>query len=105
MVYKIDKSKIHGLGVFANEPIPKGTDVGITGIGAVNGKLICGDVKEIGTFGNHSDKPNCEYKVVDTNIHLYTIRDIEESEELVTDFNKNKDIAVNIEYTVKDNWK
>ena len=106
MVYKIDKSKIHGLGVFANEPIPKGTDVGIThiGIGAVNGKLICGDITEIGSFQNHSYKPNCINKVIDGNIHMVSIQDIGIGEELVIDFSKNEDIAVNVQYIVKDDW-
>tara|TARA_Y100000310_G_scaffold255942_1_gene263596 strand:+ start:286 stop:609 length:324 start_codon:yes stop_codon:yes gene_type:complete len=107
MIYKIDKSKIHGYGIIAIQPIPENTNIGIShiGIGLINNKLVCGDITEMGSFTNHSYKPNCIYKVVDGNIHMVSIKDIDIEEELVIDFSKNKDIAVNIQYIVEDNWK
>ena len=49
------------------KPITKGMDIGIThiGIGLINNKLVCGDITEIGSFQNHSYKPNCINKVID----------------------------------------
>ena len=107
MVYKIDISKIHGYGLIVIQPIPKGMDIGIThiGIGLINNKLVCGDITEIGSFQNHSYKPNCINKVIDGNIHMVSIQDIGIGEELVIDFSKNEDIAVNVQYIVKDDWK
>jgi len=102
MVYKIDKSKIHGDGLLATSSIPNNTDVGLThmSIGTVNGKLIIGDITELGRFSNHSVEPNCEYRVIKKNIYLFTIRDIDVGEELVVDYNRNKEISVNLELDV-----
>ncbi len=102
MVYKIDKSKIHGNGLFAISSIPNNTDVGLThmSIGIMNDKLIIGDITEVGRFGNHSVKPNCEYRVMGKDVHMFTIRDIAVGEELVVDYSKNKEFSVNMELGV-----
>ena len=106
-MYKIEKSDIHGLGLIATQRISEGIDLGVTHIGAgiINGKVVCSDVTKDGLFTNHSYEPNCIYKVIGKDIHMVTIRDIEVGEELVIDYTGNKDIAINIEYEIKDNWR
>jgi SET domain-containing protein len=66
-------------------------------IGTINDKLVIGDITEVGRFGNHSVEPNCEYRVIGGSVHMFTIRDIAEGEELVIDYNRNKEFSVNME--------
>jgi len=106
-MYKIDISNIHGHGLIAIQDIPKGTTVGKShiGMGRVNNKVLCGNITEIGSFQNHSNKPNCKLSIIRNDIYSVTTTDIKQGEELVIDFTKNKGIAVNIEYKVEDSWK
>jgi len=52
----IKESNIEGLGLFATEDIPAGTDLGTCHYG-FNGETIR---TPLGGFYNHSDNPNCE---------------------------------------------
>ena len=53
----IHKSKIHGLGLFATEEIPKGTDLGITHV--ADDRFKGGLIRlPLGGFINHSNSPN-----------------------------------------------
>ncbi len=102
-MWKVDKSKIEGYGLIAYTNVLKGFDLGIShyGIGMVNGKVVGGDITELGVFQNHSDIPNCINKVVGENVHMVTIKDIKAGEEFTIDYRKNKDISINIEYEIK----
>ena len=80
-------SDIHGIGVFAKENIPKGTNLGMS-------HMKIGDTifrTPLGGFINHSNTPNCakaevrmtaETLLIDKKWNLMTIQDIKEGEEL-----------------------
>ena len=84
------ESKIHNIGLFAKEKIPKGTNFGMSHL-QISQTIIR---TPLGGFINHSDTPNCEkVKLYFTNEdekpaynftkwNLITIKDIKEEEEL-----------------------
>lgn len=77
----IRQSKIEGLGLFATNFIPEGTDLGITHV--FNDKFEDNYIRTpLGGFFNHSTSPNC--KIVDSKkyLSLKTIKDIFEGDEL-----------------------
>ena len=91
----IDKSKIHGLGLFATEDIDKGTSLGVSHIKNTSGKFEDNYIRTpLGGSINHSDDPNCIKYVPDmvvtpniTDSHtdymsLKTIKNIKKGEEL-----------------------
>ena len=98
----IKESTIDGLGVFAKEDIPKGSDLGLTHLYDFSFKD--GFIRTpLGGFINHSNEPNCEmskiyeYNGLDlpygeglnekrTNRRLKTLRDIKEGEELTVTY-------------------
>ena len=74
----IKMSPIEGLGLFATDHIPEGTDLGTVlipdGMDFIRTPL--------GGFGNHSNNPNCE-KIWDRGVwKIVTSRDIEPDEEI-----------------------
>ena len=79
-------SPIQGMGIFAKQKIPKGTNFGMTHL-QVSESLVR---TPLGGFLNHSDDPNCEkvklYFKSDkgdfTKWNLVTIKDIKAKEEL-----------------------
>jgi len=79
-------SPIQGMGIFAKQKIPKGTNFGMTHL-QVSESLVR---TPLGGFLNHSDDPNCEkvklYFKSDkgdfTKWNLVTLRDIKAGEEL-----------------------
>jgi len=86
----IKTSKVSGLGLFAEEDIARGTNLGMTHLQF--GKTLVRT--PLGGFLNHSDNPNCEkVKLKFTNEdkgpsyifnkwNLLTLKDIKEGEEL-----------------------
>ena len=86
----IKTSKVSGLGLFAEEDIAQGTNLGMTHLQF--GKTLVRT--PLGGFLNHSDNPNCEkVKLKFTNEdkepsyifnkwNLLTLKDIKEGEEL-----------------------
>ena len=83
----IKTSKVSGLGLFAEEDIAQGTNLGMTHL-QFSKTLIR---TPLGGFLNHSDDPNCEkVKLKFTNDknflfnkwNLVTLKDIKEGEEL-----------------------
>ena len=61
----IQKSEIHGLGLFATEDIPEGTNLGIAHILIPHAEEVFAQSycrTPLGGFYNHSDSPNCEIK-------------------------------------------
>lgn len=85
----IKESSIEGLGLFAKEDIPAGTDLGISHYRMVNGLFRT----PLGGFYNHSISPNCrrEENKVDNlctlaEYSLVTIEDIKAGEELTATY-------------------
>jgi SET domain-containing protein len=104
----IDKSLIHGLGLFATEDIPADIKLGIThyfirsdldvyaegssSSGGYQNVRVHEAYKEIrrtpiGGFYNHSEDPNCYSLITSDHAELVTLRDIEVGEELTTFYN------------------
>ena len=99
----IKESKIHGLGLFATEDIPKGTNLGIAHILIPHSEDIFAQSYSrtpLGGFYNHSDDPNCvikskihyfasssDYKrLVTTIMELFTEKDIKKGEEITSKY-------------------
>ena len=91
----IDKSKIHGLGLFATEDIDEGTSLGVSHIKNTSGKFENNYIRTpLGGSINHSDDPNCIKYVPDMVVtpdirvslpdymSLKTIKNIKKGEEL-----------------------
>jgi SET domain-containing protein len=85
----IKNSSIEGLGLFAREFIPSGTDLGMTHV--YDERFENNYIRlPLGGFFNHSENPNC--KVVDqpidevgnviNHLRLITIKDIQPGEEI-----------------------
>lgn len=87
MKWKIEKSQIHGNGVFAATNISSGEDAGIS-------LILVSDsysyrVYERNTFGimiNDSDNPNVSCTKINGNWHFVALRNIEEDEEIVVSY-------------------
>ena len=95
----IDKSKIHGLGLFATEDIDKDTNMGISHVKNTSSKFENNYVRTpLGGCINHSDDPNCikfipnvvvapDVKVsLPDYMSLKTIRKIRRGEELTVTY-------------------
>ena len=95
----IDKSKIHGLGLFAVEDIDKDTNLGISHVKNTSSKFENNYVRTpLGGCINHSDDPNCikfipnvvvapDVKVsLPDYMSLKTIRKIRRGEELTVTY-------------------
>ena len=89
----IKPSHIEGLGLFATEPIPRDTDLGMTHIKV---PLVNGYIRTpLGGFLNHTEQANCfltemldwdDYRV----FHLHTICDIAEGDELTLNYHADE---------------
>ena len=95
----IDKSKIHGLGLFATEDIGKDTNLGISHVKNTSSKFENNYVRTpLGGCINHSDDPNCIKFIPDVVVapdvkvslpdymSLKTIRKIRRGEELTVTY-------------------
>jgi SET domain-containing protein len=81
----IEKSKIHGLGLFAVEKISRGVTLGMTHI--KNDAYENGHIRTpLGGFYNHSNNPNCETYYVDEVLYLRTLKDISHGEEITVKY-------------------
>ena len=97
----IQKSEIHGLGLFATEDIPEGTNLGIAHVLIPHAEEVFDQSycrTPLGGFYNHSESPNCEItstikyfinssshnRLVTTIMELYTKKDIKEGQELTS---------------------
>lgn len=81
----IDRSPIHGMGLFAKVPIKSGHDFGITHV--VDARFENGYIRTpFGGFINHSFTPNCQvYEDGDT-LHIRTIKYVDKGSELTLDY-------------------
>ena len=99
----IKESEIHGLGLFATENIPKGTNLGIAHILIPHAEETFDQSycrTPLGGFYNHSVSPNCEIKskiyyfinsdthqrLVTTIMELFTKNDIKKGEEMTSKY-------------------
>ena len=86
----IKQSVIDGLGLYSIESLYPGQYLGITHV--ANGRFENGYIRTpLGGFINHSDTPNCEVREdVDSNLMLFTLRQILPNEELTLKYNLYK---------------
>ena len=83
----IKQSVIDGLGLYSTESLYPGQYLGITHV--ANDRFENGYIRTpLGGFINHSDTPNCEVREdVDSNLMLFTLRQILPNEELTLKYN------------------
>ena len=99
----IKSSEIHGLGLFATENIPKGTNLGIAHVLIPHAEETFSQSycrTPLGGFYNHSNTPNCEIKstikyfinsashhrLVTTIMELFTKKEIKEGQEITSNY-------------------
>ena len=88
----IAQSKIEGLGLFATQDIPEGTDLGITHIS--DSRFQDGYIRlPLGAFINHHEIPNCQAVFAEEDFTLGVLKHIR----IIT----NKKILIGEELTVK----
>tara|TARA_R100001377_G_C3142421_1_gene93201 strand:- start:66 stop:374 length:309 start_codon:yes stop_codon:yes gene_type:complete len=81
----VKESKIHGLGLFAANKIPPGTNLGISHFREESGEFENNYIRTpLGGFINHADTPNCKKTGHNGSrvISIVTLSDIEEGDEL-----------------------
>jgi len=88
--YKVNKSKISGKGIFATRDIEKDENLGIAFIKVSNTGIPDKDFKrtELGTFVNHSDKPNLKVEKTNKEYLYIALKNIKNGEELTVDYKK-----------------
>lgn len=87
----IKESSIDGLGLFATQPIPKGTDMGITHIWDERHKPDNYIRLPLGGFFNHSATPNAQIvqhndPIIGQHLRLVAITDIVSGEEVTATY-------------------
>ena len=99
----IQSSSIHGLGLFATENIPEGTNLGIAHVLIPHAEETFSQSycrTPLGGFYNHSNTPNCEIKstikyfinsashhrLVTTIMELFTKKEIKEGQEITSNY-------------------
>ena len=81
----VGKSEIHGLGLIAKTDINAGTDLGISHI--MNDNYEDGLIRTpLGGFINHSDHPNCKYKIDGNDLRLIATKEIKKDEEVTVSY-------------------
>jgi SET domain-containing protein len=110
------ESDVHGYGVFASEEISSGKQLieycgqritpiaaqvrdvmyaksGVSYLFNVNEKIVIdGGVNgNLSRFINHSCDPNCEIKIIDERVFIYSKKFIKKGEEITFDYNFRKD--------------
>lgn len=84
MNYYINKSKIHGNGVFSNKNIKKNTIIGLVIDYYFN--LIPFRTNKLGLYLNHYNKYNCKLIYKDSRYYLIAIKNIKKNTELTIDY-------------------
>jgi len=100
----IKPSEIHGKGIFADQRILKGTDLGISHV-RKNGMWT---IPDLGRWHNHSDNPSC-HNILDGSMkdktytrNLITSRDIEPGEEITADYRFQPDLEQPGQWALKE---
>ena len=78
----IKKSKVHGLGLFAEVDFAAGTDFGETHVFVVNKNRRDWVRTPLGGFINHSETPNCYINTESEDRTLYSVRPVKKGEEI-----------------------
>jgi len=81
-------SNIHGMGLFADQEIAEGEEIGCTGE-YVNDRYIS---TELGKYHNHSEQCNCKSEKRDNKRYLIAIAPISKGEELTVDYTAQPDL-------------
>lgn len=105
-LYKMDRSKIDGRGMFTTVDLSEGSIIGIAYVEQLDFREIPltfrwkdGAVTILGLFINHSLTPNCDLILRNGIYRLFALRDIEAGEELTYNY-KNWQIQGAL-----DEWK
>ena len=93
VILYIKPSPIHGLGVFAGEQIPQGTDLGIAQTEQNEGY----SVTLLGEYHNHSLEPSCENISDGSARHLVSSKNIEPGEEITINYTLQPDLEQPVE--------
>jgi len=81
----VKKSLINGLGLFAEEDIKKGTQLGISHVSDI--RFENGYIRTpLGAFVNHSNEPNCEFIKETEFIYLEVIKNTPVGTELTAKY-------------------
>ena len=84
----IQKSKIHGLGLFAVAKIPAETELGISHVR--DDRFSNGYIRtSLGGFFNHSTNPNCEAIYDGDFIRIKTLKNIDSGDEITVNYTKH----------------
>jgi len=102
---KVGKSKIHGNGLFADEPIKRGDVIELV---HTMRELEPGVMKTtptlLGRNYNHSDDSNALNVVDGNNRYLVALKEIEAGGEITTDYRTNPDLEQPGSFTSNDNY-
>tara|TARA_B110000483_G_scaffold44551_1_gene55670 strand:- start:450 stop:818 length:369 start_codon:yes stop_codon:yes gene_type:complete len=80
--YHKEKSKIHGIGLFATNDIKKKEFVGLASFKEKRTTL--------GRYTNHSNKPNLEFRKFKKDVAAYALINIDKNEELLVNYRHDK---------------
>ena len=101
---KVGKSKIHGNGLFANEPIKRGEVIELVHtMRELEPGLIKTTPTLIGRNYNHSDEPNSLNVTDGNNRYLVALKEIEAGGEITTNYRTNPDLEQPEDFT-NDNY-
>lgn len=82
-IVTINKSEVHGLGLFSTKHIDEGAKIGVTLFFTAK----FGHIRTpLGGFVNHSDDPNCFVMREDDTLVLYAAENIEDRVELTINY-------------------
>jgi SET domain-containing protein len=87
--FKVDDSKIHGKGVFAEKKIKKGDNINVA-LYKIKNDLFY--TTQFGAHLNHSSKPNARTRFEGDYYRTYAMSDIEPDDEITVDYTKNKEL-------------
>lgn len=83
---EIRRSAIEGDGVFSTEDMDVGCRIGPVRIGVLR--------TPIGRYTNHSANPNCEFKIVGTDVHAFARRPIAQGEEITVCYRQARKVSI-----------
>lgn len=102
---KVGKSKIHGNGLFADEPIKRGDVIELVHtIRELEPGVIKTTPTLLGRNYNHSDDSNALNVVDGNNRYLVALKEIEAGGEITTDYRTNPDLEQPGSFTTNDNY-
>lgn len=82
---KVQESKIHGLGLFADQEFNEGDMIGLAHYNGVPSEII-------GKYHNHSDNPNAHSVVIGNKRYLAALRPLRKGEEITVDYRQQPDL-------------